>query len=134
VQSVYARDPISGARDVDAALYDGFYSDADRSRCASAHAALLAGAPPDLDFDDPRPVELIRRLRARRDPRSLAPERRAAWRADVRSRLEATDARWMTLARFRAELDALVAPQGSPIPISLEQHLAQVEAWLREDA
>ena len=133
VQAVYAREPRSGSSDVDAALYDGFYSDADRSRCATALAALLAGSTPDLAFEDRRPIELIRRLRARRDAGTLTPDERAAWRADVRARLEASDAPWMTIARFRAELDRLDAPAGTEIAVSLETHLSRVEAWLRGD-
>jgi exodeoxyribonuclease I len=131
VQSIYSREPISGSTDVDAALYDGFYSDSDRSRCASALDSLLENRTPDLDFEDERPVALIRRLRARRDFRALAPLELEEWRADVKQRLHAGEARWMTIERFRSELDQLTEPSQEQIRISLQVHLSQLQAWLR---
>jgi exodeoxyribonuclease-1 len=133
VAEVYEREPREPAIDVDAALYDGFLSDADRQRCGRVLSALMADLPPpSQDFQDERIPELVFRLRARRDPRLLSESELQAWRDDVASRLSAANAPWMTLARLGDALGRL-EPRSEPAKTMLEEHVARVSRWFEGD-
>ncbi len=89
--AAYLREPEPEPEDVadpDAALYDGFVSDADRATCArilTLGPEQLAGFEPA--FGDARLTRLFLRYKARNWPELLKPREARAWRAYVRSRL-----------------------------------------------
>ncbi|MEQ8859581.1 MAG: exodeoxyribonuclease I [Pseudomonadales bacterium] len=128
---VFSRGPREPAVDVEAALYDGFLGDADRSRCQTLQRSLARGEWQDLDFVDPRLIPLAGRLKARSFPHLMSPTERADWRAFVREKLTATDAPWLTLAGYKARLDALRAERGAgaddPVLARLAAHGARLE-------
>ncbi len=96
------------AEDVDAALYDGFLQDSDRSRCADFTQALASGEWRSLDFQDKRLLVLAERLKARSFADMLSAEERQAWTEFVRDKLGAgADAPWRSFARYANELDVL---------------------------
>ena len=88
VRRVFATEGAREPADADAALYDGFPSDADKRlfpRVRSASPSEL----PDLGprFDDPRFAELLFRYQARNWPDTLDAAGRARWDAYRRTRL-----------------------------------------------
>jgi exodeoxyribonuclease I len=88
VRRVYAAGAARPPADADAALYDGFPSDADRrlfAQVRSAPPAELAGYA--ARFDDPRYAELLFRFRARCFPDTLDAADRARWDDYRRHRL-----------------------------------------------
>ncbi|QDQ27431.1 exodeoxyribonuclease I [Chitinimonas arctica] len=88
LKQVYQRDAALPARDVDAALYDGFLGDADRRRLdplRALKASELAGMA--VSFDDKRLHELLFRYRARNWPETLSPAEQARWRIHRAERL-----------------------------------------------
>ncbi|MDP6376832.1 MAG: exodeoxyribonuclease I [Pseudomonadales bacterium] len=107
IQQVYRMDAHPGAADVDAALYDGFLQDADRSRCQTLQDHLRAGAWLDLDYQDQRLVELAPRLKAQSFPELMSDAERAAQHERVAQKLNAEDAQWRTLEVFEARLAGL---------------------------
>ena len=100
------RDPVpEPSPDVDAALYDGFFSDDDKSRCDDFQQSLLNGVWPEhLNFSDQRLTELSFRLKARCFPHLLTDGEQGRWAEFVRTKLLAADAPWLTLPRAREEL------------------------------
>ncbi len=80
VADAYAGEGFGPAEDVDVALYDGFFHDADRrlmEQVRQASPEELAGGR--FLFRDPRLPELLFRYRARNWPESLNGEERARW-------------------------------------------------------
>jgi exodeoxyribonuclease I len=128
---VFARGPREPAVDPEAALYEGFLQDADRSRCQTLQQSLASGAWQDLDYTDPRLKALASRLKARSFAHWLDPAERSDWQAFIREKLAAEEAPWWTLARFRARVAALSAERDCPDPV-LEQ-LAAHGARLARD-
>lgn len=96
------------AVDPEAALYDGFLDDADRSRSQALQRALDEGRWQDLDFADRRLRELAVRLKARSFPQLLNDSERADWHAFVRDKLSATGP-WLGFAAYRERIAALHA-------------------------
>ena len=126
---VFGRGPREPAPDPEAALYDGFLGDADRSRCETLQRLLAEGRWQDLDFADKRLVTLAGRLKARSFPELLDAGERADWQAFVRDKLHADEAPWLTLPRYRARLAEMRAesPGDDPLLDSLEAHAARLE-------
>jgi exodeoxyribonuclease-1 len=90
VRRVFAAERAREPADADAALYDGFPSDADKRlfpRVRSASVAELADLGPR--FDDPRFAELLFRYRARNWPGSLGADEQQRWDDYRRHRLDA---------------------------------------------
>ncbi len=88
VRQVFAAEAAREPADADAALYDGFPSDADKRlfpRVRSAPLAELATFGPR--FDDPRYAELLFRYRARNWPEALSADELARWNDYRRTRL-----------------------------------------------
>ncbi len=88
VRRVFAIETAREPADADAALYDGFPSDADKRlfpRVRSAAPAELADLGPR--FDDPRFAELLFRYQARNWPESLDAAGRERWDSYRRTRL-----------------------------------------------
>ncbi|MEZ5558842.1 MAG: exodeoxyribonuclease I [Pseudomonadales bacterium] len=135
LQRVYAKATRAEAVDVDAALYDGFVDDADRSRCQQLQADLARGVWQDLDFADRRLPTLAGRLKARSFPDLLDDAERADWYEFVRARLSAGEqAAWLSLDGFRkrlAELEGQLEAQGS-LASGPNAEAATVLAALRE--
>ncbi len=104
IHRVYARRGGELAADVDAALYEGFFQDDDRARCASFHAALGQGRWIDLDFRDKRLKTLAARLKARGFGELQTAGEREEWRTWVREKLGVGEASWRTLDRYESEL------------------------------
>ena len=111
IASLYVRGREFKELDTDAALYDGFFDDADRARAVSAVAQLLSGSTdPQIEFADKRLEELLFRLRARRDATKLSATEQSRWLTFVRTKLfDGTDGR-TTLTQFRTALAELDAP------------------------
>jgi len=136
---VFTRGRQEPAVDVEAALYDGFLQDADRSRCDALHRGLDAGEWQDLDFADRRLVTLSARLKARSFPQLLSAQEREEWQAFVRDKLGAAEAPWLNLARYRARLAELQSEHGAAHPVlgGLAAHAERLEqeyALARGDA
>lgn len=104
---VYTQPRPKPAADPDAALYDGFLQDDDRSRCQSLHADLAKGIWRDMDFSDKRLHALAKRMKARSFPSLLDPEEIAPWRSFVREKLSA-EGDWLNLPEFDAQLDEML--------------------------
>jgi exodeoxyribonuclease-1 len=121
------REPL----DVDAALYEGFLSDADRSRCSKVMTAVLAGEPaPHVEFDDPRIGPLIFRMRARRSARLMDSGEQAQWQRDVAVRLTSPGAPWVTLDRFDAGVAGMQESNRDSLSAALQRHAEQLRRWL----
>ncbi len=115
--------------DVDAALYDGFLQDDDRSRCRAFHEGVAAGQWPQLDYRDKRLTKLVSRLKARSFAERQSPEEVARWQEFVRSKLQPEgDVPWRTLERFHRELDELAEAGTAP---ELVRELGEYGAALR---
>ncbi|MEM6707238.1 MAG: exodeoxyribonuclease I [Pseudomonadota bacterium] len=117
ISRVYARRQSrfaakGSAPDPEAALYDGFLKDDDRSRCESFRSQVAEGDYDPLDFDDPRLFTLAERLRARRFPESLAEDELQGWRTFVANKLYQADAPWLTLPKLEARIAELRDTEG----------------------
>ena len=109
IAHVYGRRDVERGdrpRDVEERLYEGFISNADRSRCESLQRELRASAPwPDTSFADSRLGELGDRLRARLRPESLDASQRAAWKRHIVDRLTAEHPGRLTVAAYRRDVE-----------------------------
>ena len=92
--------------DPDAALYDGFLQDDDRSRCHYLHEEVAAGRWREIDFADPRLRVLAARMKARSFPAMLDPEEAAAWRSYVSDKLTTTGD-WLNISDYESRLNDL---------------------------
>ena len=92
VARAYSRKEFSSVSDVDLMLYDGFFSDADRSlqaRVRGASAQTLKEMP--FNFRDRRLPEMLFRYRARHWPETLSEEDRQRWEVFRSHRLRDAD-------------------------------------------
>ncbi len=88
VRRVFASEAARAPADADAALYDGFVSDADKRLFPRVRSASVAGlAALAAEFKDPRYPELLFRYRARNWPDSLDGAERGRWDRWRRHRL-----------------------------------------------
>lgn len=131
-RGLYVAEPAPRVLDAEAALYQGFFSDADRQRVAQVRAMSpekLANLQDELR--DERMHELMFRYRARHAPASLRPEEAARWH-DLRiSRLlDEEGGAGIWAERFFASIEALRADPASTGREWLV--LDQVEAWGRQ--
>lgn len=131
VRRVFAAETAREPADADAALYDGFPSDADKRLFprvrSSAHSELASLAP---RFDDPRFAELLFRYRARNWPATLDAAEQRRWDDYRRQRL-GTDSGLSeySFASFFAEIAALRAANG---PGPAQAWMDALEAWGRD--
>ncbi len=124
IARVYSQPPPGKNADPDAALYDGFLQDEDRSRCHYLHEELGGGRWRELDFKDERLARLARRMKARSYPALMDPEEVSGWRKFVSNKLLG-DGDWLNLEAYEAHLNALVGEQMSnPDPAASERNLA----------
>ena len=130
VRQVFAGDAARAPADADAALYDGFPSDADKRllhRVRSAPLADLASLGPR--FDDPRYAELLFRYRARNWPESLTVEEHARWDDYRRRRLAGPSGlSELDFATYHARIGLLRAERG---PGPHQAWLDALEDWGR---
>jgi exodeoxyribonuclease-1 len=117
IMRVYAPRPPEGSSDPDAALYDAFLQDADRSRCDAFLDGVRSGRWDVPDFADRRLHALASRLKSRSFPELLTSEEAAEWREFVATKLHAADAGWLTLSGYfealeEARADAMESPSG----------------------
>ena len=131
-RGLYAAEPAPRVMDAEEALYQGFFSDADRQRVAQVRAMSpekLASLQDELR--DERLRELMFRYRARHMPASLRADETARWH-DLRiSRLlDEEGGAGIWAERFFASIEALRA---DPASTGREwMVLDQVEAWGRQ--
>ena len=92
--------------DVDAALYEGFLQDEDRSRCLSFHQALERGEYPTLDFRDKRLTVLLERLKMRSFPEFASDQEKKDWSDWVGQKLLA-EGDHLNLKKFQSEIEQL---------------------------
>ena len=92
--------------DVDAALYEGFSQDEDRSRCLSFHKALEKGEYPILDFRDRRLTVLQERLKMRSFPEFATDQEKKDWSEWVGQKLLA-EGDHLNLRKFQCEIEQL---------------------------
>ncbi len=109
IMRVYAGRAQEAAADVDAALYDGFLQDADRSRCDAFLASVKSGGWDVLDFHDKRLPLLVSRLKARSFPDQQSSDEAADWHDFVSAKLNATEAPWLTLGTYFEILESIRA-------------------------
>ncbi len=131
IRRVYADRQPQPARDVDAALYDGFLPEVDRKRFAEVRSALPETlAQHDAAFQDPRLPALLFRYRARNWPESLSASDAVRWRDYRRMRLcEDHGISEHTFTSHREEITALRhlhADDGDKLRL-----LDQLEDWAR---
>jgi exodeoxyribonuclease-1 len=130
VRQVFAAEPAREPADADAALYDGFPSDADKRLFPRVRSAPLA----ELDsygprFDDPRFAELLFRYKARNWPEALGTAERARWDDYRRTRLAGTALSEYDFTTYYAEIATLRA-ENEPGP--RQAWLDALEAWGRD--
>ena len=125
IEAVYRHEQTVAVADVEAALYDGFLGDDDRSRCLSFNQALAQGRWLDLDYEDARLPELAKRLKARSFSDRLSAAERTEWRSWVVAKLQASEARWRTIAEVEARLDEMrkSAADGNGVLRAIRDHL-----------
>ena len=122
---VYLQNKPAPNTDVDAALYDGFLQDEDRSRCQHLHDELSQGRWQELDFKDQRLPRLARRMKARSFTSLLDQQEAAAWRNFVADKL-AADGDWLNLEGFESRLQELsLEPQLDAAALQVLQSLAE---------
>ncbi|WP_075180917.1 exodeoxyribonuclease I [Pantoea sp. 1.19] len=87
--AVYAEaEPFVASDDVDAQLYNGFFSDADRAAMNIIHQTRPENLPAlDLTFNDARIEKLLFRFRARNFPATLDDSEQQRWLAHRREQL-----------------------------------------------
>lgn len=127
VRRAFAVEAAREPADADAALYDGFPSDADKRlfpRVRSAPLAEMASYGPR--FDDPRFSELLFRYRARNWPESLDAGERARWDDYRRTRLAGNTLSEYGFTEYYAEIATLRANEG---PGPKQAWLDALEAW-----
>lgn len=116
------------AKDPDLMLYDGFFSDRDRSALNALKALtpeLLAVANPE--FDEPRLTEMVFRYRARNYPESLTQFEQAKWQEFRRQRLTGRHLGVsLTLDEFNQRLVTLDA---EPLPPRQRQIVSELRAY-----
>jgi exodeoxyribonuclease-1 len=128
VRRVFGAERAHAPADADAALYDGFPSDADKRlfpRVRSAAVAELAELGPR--FDDPRFAELLFRYRARNWPGSLDPADQQRW-DDYRRRRLGSDG-GLSEYDFTTYYAEIAALRGSTEPGPRQAWLDALDAW-----
>ena len=130
VRQAFATEAAREPADADAALYDGFPSDADKRlfpQVRSAPLSKLADYGPR--FDDPRFSELLFRYRARNWPDSLSADERSRWDDYRRTRLAGTALSEYDFTAYYAEIATLRASEG---PGPKQAWLDALESWGRD--
>jgi exodeoxyribonuclease I len=131
VARAYAQRKNITAPDPDAALYDGFLQDDDRTRCQYLHSEMAAGRWREVDFADKRLATLARRMKARSFPNMLDAQEEADWRAFVVEKLSG-EGDWLNLHRFEGKITDMAANQDSSAQdLHVLQQLAEHAADLR---
>lgn len=98
-------EPFTPSADVDAQLYDGFFSDADRAGMTIIRQTAPQNLPAlDLTFNDPRVNPLLFRYRARNFPGTLDDREQQRW---LQHRREALNAE--RVQAFLLELESLAS-------------------------
>lgn len=105
ISKVYTGRTMGAAVDPDAALYDAFLQDSDRSRCGAFLDAVRSGGWEAMDFEDKRLHTLTSRLKSRSFPDRASPEEQAEWQTFVAGKLHAESAEWLTLAAYFENLE-----------------------------
>ena len=142
IAQVYSGPGPAPSPDVDAALYDGFVNDNDKSRCDDFQASLLNGVwPENINFEDDRLTELGFRLKARCFPHLLTEGEQSRWIEFVRDKLGAREAPWLTLHRAREELNEELAKlnvgaggsgKATGTLAALDEHFSRLELEMGE--
>lgn len=105
---VYSQPRPSPAADPDAALYDGFLQEEDRSRCEALHEDLRKGRWRHMDFTDPRLHVLASRMKARSFVGLLDAEDLAPWHEFVSNKLSHSGD-WLDLHSYETQLEQMLA-------------------------
>ena len=113
IARVYVQPRPGSNADPDAALYDGFLQDEDRSRCQYLHDEIVSGHWREPDFSDSRLHELARRMKARSFPAMLDEVEVDNWSRFVISKLEG-DGDWLNLAEYEQRIEQLMLDQSGP--------------------
>ena len=127
IPRAFAVEPAREPADADAALYDGFPSEADKRlfpQVRSAPPARLAEFGPR--FDDPRFAELLFRYRARNWPATLSADERARWDDYRRTRFSTPPLGEYDFTAYYAEIATLRASEG---PGPKQAWLDALESW-----
>ncbi|WP_413738057.1 exodeoxyribonuclease I [Sodalis sp. RH21] len=113
-------EPFAGSDNVDAKLYDGFFSDADRTAMGIILETDPINLPAlDISFVDPRLEELLFRYRARNFPQTLDDGEQRRWLEYRKTRFSAE-----TLETYVANLERLYIEHAEDEPkIRLLKHL-----------
>lgn len=106
LRTVYTQPEPAPAADIDAALYQGFLQDEDKSRCQHFHSSRHQGQWPLLDFSDPRLQPLVQRMKARSHPELLDAAEQAQWQEFVAQKLH-SEGDWLNLESYNTRLDEL---------------------------
>ncbi len=104
---VFQQSRPAAAVDADAALYDGFLQDEDRSRCTHLHELLRTGRWQTLDFKDQRLHTLAQRMKARSFTGLLDEGEIGPWRDFVVGKLEG-EGDWLSLRAYDARVEELL--------------------------
>jgi len=107
----YAQRKHPGSADPDAALYDGFLQDDDRSRCRYLHEELDGGRWRQLDFSDKRLATLAQRMKARSFPGLLDASEEAQFKEFVADKLMG-NGDWLNLQSLEQRIGELADQPG----------------------
>ncbi len=130
IMRVYQQPKPTPAADPDAALYDGFLQDEDRSRCGYLHEELEGGRWRDVDFGDKRLDALAWRMKARSFPNMLDAEEAQKWQRFVADKLS-SEGDWLNLTKYETRLQELLAEPVSAEAGGVLAQLAEHAADLR---
>jgi len=131
VRQVFAMEKHRDQADADAALYDGFASEADK-RFFSAVRSAAASEIPALEgsFKDPRYRELLFRYRARNWPESLDSTGLERWNDYRRARLQRDDR--LSEYSLASYFETIAQLRGMHGPGKEQTLLDSLEAWGKE--
>ena len=130
IRRVYTQPRQQLADDVDAALYQGFLQDEDRSRCQHFHERRRQDEWPTMDFSDPRLMPLAQRMKARSHPDLLDSEEQVLWQDFVAGKLHGVGD-WLNLQRFYARLDELSTTLEAAGEVTKLAHMQQLREYGR---
>ena len=107
ISRIYKQPGLAPNRDPDAALYDAFLNEQDKSRAADLLERMFKGHWQDMDFSDKRMSELAWRMKVRSFNNLIEDEDLHRWRDFVVTKLEG-EGDWMNLARFQQRLELMM--------------------------
>ena len=131
IAATYQQPRPKAETDPDAALYDAFLAETDRSRCRDFHDHLETRGFRHMDFEDTRLQRLSQRLKARSFAAMLEPEEAAGWQDFVVTKLE-SEGGWLNINTYEQRLEQLLLDEQSVDDVSVNQSRVKILQALAE--